>query len=313
VYTFHLRDEVPWVKWDGEKVVKVQTCPDADGKTKDRMVTAQDFVYGTLRTLKLRPRPRTPTCCRSCLKAPKRSTPAGSPTQPRSASRRWMTGPGADLQGAGGIQRGDRRHVGRIRQPQWIIEGDDCTEARGERWTEPGFFQSYGPFSLKEWVHEASISIVKNPFWPGTETIPAPKLDEIQFSMLDSPAQLAEYEAGNLDIAPSPPMTDLDRLRADPKLSKELSINPQLCTYYYGFNTKAPVVNDARVRRALSMAIDRQGLVDNVTKGGQIPAQWFARPGLAGAPTPEEYRTWVSSSILSRPRQSWTAICRRRA
>ena len=52
VYTFKLRNDVPWVKWDGEQVVKVQTCPDADGKTTDRMVTAQDFEYGTLRTLK---------------------------------------------------------------------------------------------------------------------------------------------------------------------------------------------------------------------------------------------------------------------
>jgi oligopeptide transport system substrate-binding protein len=48
-------------------------------------------------------------------------------------------------------------------------------------------------------------------------------------------------------------------------------------------------VDDVRVRRALSMAIDRQGLIDNVTKGGQIPAQWFSRPGQAGAPTPEKY------------------------
>jgi len=40
-----------------------------------------------------------------------------------------------------------------------------------------------------------------------------------------------------------------------------------------------------RVRRALSMAVDRQSLIDNVTKGNQQPAQWFARPGLAGSPT----------------------------
>jgi oligopeptide transport system substrate-binding protein len=81
----------------------------------------------------------------------------------------------------------------------------------------------------------------------------------------------------------------MDRIKADPKLSKELSINPSQCTYYYGYNTKAPVVDDARVRRALSMAIDRQGLIDNVTKGGQLPAQWFARPGQAGAPTIKGY------------------------
>jgi oligopeptide transport system substrate-binding protein len=51
VYTFTLRSDVPWVKFDGEKVVVAQTCPDADGKTVDRMVTAHDFEYGILRTL----------------------------------------------------------------------------------------------------------------------------------------------------------------------------------------------------------------------------------------------------------------------
>ncbi len=57
-YTFNLRTDVPWVKWDGNQVVKVQTCPDADGKTADRMVTAKDFEYGILRTLESRDRLR---------------------------------------------------------------------------------------------------------------------------------------------------------------------------------------------------------------------------------------------------------------
>jgi len=107
--------------------------------------------------------------------------------------------------------------------------------------------------------------------------------------MLDEPAQLAEYEAGNADMVSSPPLSDLDRIKADPVLSKELSVSPQFCTYYYGFNTKAPVVDDVRVRRALSMAVDRQSLIDNVLKGGQEPAQWFDRPGLAGAPTMDDH------------------------
>lgn len=173
--------------------------------------------------------------------------------------------------------------------PKWLIEGDDCTEARGERWTEPGFFQGYGPFVMSEWIHDSEITIVKNPFWPGTDAIPQSKLDAVVFSMLDGVAQLADYESGNLDNAQDVPDADIDRIKTDPVLSAEFSIAPQLCTYYYGFNTTAPFVDDVRVRRALSMAIDRQGLIDNVTKGGQEPAQWFARPGLAGAPTMEGY------------------------
>ena len=282
--TFHMRNDVPWVRWNGNEVETVKTC---DGSA-DRMVNANDFAYGIYRN-----------------QLPANASPYA-----------YLLG--FVLKGASDFSSGTTEDFSTVgvkvvddqtleltfidqvaynpqiaglwvayAQPKWIIEGD-CdggVEARGERWIEPGFFQSYGPFTLKEWVHDDYISIVKNPFWPGSEAIPQPKLDEVVFRILDESAQLADYEAGNVDNAITPPLSDLDRIRADPALGAELSVSPQFCTYYYGFNTKAPVVDDVRVRRALSMAVDRQSLIDNVTKGGQEPAQWFARPGLAGSPT----------------------------
>jgi oligopeptide transport system substrate-binding protein len=286
--TFHLRQDVPWVRWNGSEVETIKTC---DGSA-DRMVTAHDFVYGIMRN-----------------QLPANASPYA-----------YLLG--FVLKGASEFSNGETEDFSTVgvkavddftlemtfidqvaynvqiaglwvayAQPKWIIEGD-CdggVEARGERWIEPGFFQSYGPFTLKDWVHDDYISIVKNPFWPGSEEIPQPKIDEVVFQMLDEPAQLAEYEAGNADNVTSPPLSDLDRIKADPVLSQELNISPQFCTYYYGFNTKAPVVDDVRVRRALSYAVDRQSLIDNVTKGGQEPAQWFARPGLAASPTMDDH------------------------
>ncbi|MBM2844324.1 MAG: bac 5 protein [Anaerolineales bacterium] len=112
-----------------------------------------------------------------------------------------------------------------------------------------------------------------------------PKLDEVVHLLtLEASGELAEYEAGNLDVA-AVPLGDIERVKADPVLSQEFRIAPVLCTYFYGFNTQAEFTDDVRVRRALSMALDRQSLVDNVTRGGQEPAQWFARPGLVAAPT----------------------------
>jgi oligopeptide transport system substrate-binding protein len=172
--------------------------------------------------------------------------------------------------------------------PSWVIDGDDCTDARGDKWIEPGFFQSYGPYTLKEWIHDSTLTMVKNPFWPATKEIPQPKVDEVTFSMLDEVPAMAEFEAGNLDAA-AVPSADIDRVKADPKLSKLLVIAPNTCTYYYGFNTKAKIVDDVRVRRALSYAVDRQALIDNVLKGGQQPAQWFTYPGLAGSPTMKDH------------------------
>ena len=286
--TFHLRTDVPWVRWNGNEVETVKTC---DGSA-DRMVTANDFAYGIQRNL-----------------LPANASPY---------AYLW----GFVLKGASEFNNGDTEDFSTVgvkvvddatieltflnqvaynpsiaglwigyAQPKWIIEGDcdGAVEARGERWIEPGFFQSYGPFALKEWVHDDYVSLVKNPFWPGSDEIPQPKIDEVVFRILDESAQLAEYEAGNVDHVTQPPLGDLDRIKSDPVLSQEFHISPQLCTYYYGYNTKAPVVDDVRVRRALSMAVDRQSLIDNVTKGEQEPAQWFARPGIAGAPTMDDH------------------------
>jgi oligopeptide transport system substrate-binding protein len=73
---------------------------------------------------------------------------------------------------------------------------------------------------------------------------------------------------------------------ADPTLSEELTILPRACTYYYGFVNQKYPFTDARVRAAFSEAIDRQSLIDNVLKGGQIAASTFAPPGIFGAPEP---------------------------
>jgi oligopeptide transport system substrate-binding protein len=286
--TFHLRTGIPWVRYNGKEVEKVKTC---DGSA-DRTVTATDFAYGIERNLN-----------------PKNASPYG-----------YLLG--FVLKGASDYNNGvttDFSTVGvkvvddatleltflapaaynveiaglwvAVPQPKWVIEGDcdGAVTARGERWTEPGFFQSYGPFTMSQWVHDSQLTIVKNPFWPGIDSVPQAKIDEVDFAMLDEGASMSDYEAGNMDWDQNPPLADLDRIRADPALSKELSVNPQLCTYYYGFNTQAPIVSDQRVRLALSEAIDRQALIDNVTKGGQIPAQWFDRPGLAGSPTLDDH------------------------
>jgi oligopeptide transport system substrate-binding protein len=282
--TFKLRDDITWVRYNGSEVEQVLDCEGAP-----RVVNANDFAYGILRTLK-----------------------------PETASQ-YAYVLGMSMVGAGDFNGGvtdDPTTVGvqvvddftislsfleqaaynpaiagmwiAYAEPSWIIDGDDCTEARGEKWTETGFFQGYGPYTLKEWVHDSTITLIKNPFWPGTAEIPQPKIEEVTWTMLDQSPSMAEYEAGNIDSV-AVPLADMDRVKADPVLSAEYVVAPNFCTYYYGFNTQAPVTNDVRVRRALSQSIDRQSLIDNVLKGGQEPAQWFSRPGLAGAPTMADY------------------------
>jgi oligopeptide transport system substrate-binding protein len=284
-YTFNLRDDVPWVKYDGvsESVVEVLDC-----EGNPRMVTAFDFEYGTKRTIA----PETASDYAYVLNfvleggneynsGEGSAEDVGVKAIDATTLEMKFKSPAAYNAAIAGMWIA-------FAQPQWLIEGDDCTEARGDRWTETGFHQGFGPYAMKEWVHDSYLTMVKNPFWPDTPEVPAAKIEEINLYFLDEGPGMAEYEAGGLDVTAAP-LADMDRIKADPVLSEELLIAPYFCTYYYGFNTQDAVMSDVRVRRALSMAIDRQGLIDNVTKGEQVPAQWFSRPGLAGAPTPEEY------------------------
>ena len=284
--TFNLREGIPWVRYDGTEVVQVLDCAETP---VPRTVKAQDFAYGIVRTLK----PETASDYAYVLAFAVKGAAAFNSGETDDASTVGVEViDDSTLAITFNEQAAYNANIAGMwvayAEPAWIIDGDDCTEARGDRAFEPGFNQSFGPYALKEWVHDSFASVIKNPFWPGFDNMPQAKIDEVMVRFLDDIPSFADYEAGNVDVT-NVPLADMDRVRADPVLSQEFVIGPSPCTYVYGFNTKADVVSDVRVRRALSMAVDRQALIDNVLKGGQEPAQWFARPGLTGAPTMDSH------------------------
>ncbi|KAB2905168.1 MAG: peptide ABC transporter substrate-binding protein [Anaerolineae bacterium] len=278
VYTFSLMQNVPWVVYNTDSGA-VEEVKDADGNV--RYVTANDFVYGIKRTLD-----------------PNTAGPYAYVLAP------WIVG-GAEYNGGSGSA--DDVAVAALddytlqitapkatpflaniygmwmalAQPQWVID------EMGDAWADEGTFQSYGPYALKEWAHDESLTLIKNPFWPGTDYVGQAKIDEIVFLLLEQSAKLAEYEAGNLDFMDDLPTADLDRIRVE--YPNEFTVSPSSCSYGYGFNTEKEPVNDARVRRALSMAIDRQAITDNILKAGQIPAGFYMLPNLTAAPSQEDY------------------------
>jgi oligopeptide transport system substrate-binding protein len=287
-YTFYLLEGVPWVRWNGEAVEEVL---DEEGNV--RYVTAHDFAYGIKRT----GRPDTASDYAYVLGFAVEGfndlmNAEGWADMSEEEQQALLDGVQAEALDDYTLEvTFTTPAVYNINiagmwvcraMPQWIIE------ERGDRWIEPGFYQSYGPYVLKEWIHDATLTLVKNPFWPGVESSPVPQIDEIVIYMLLESASFAEYEAGNLEVSEAP-LPDMDRIKADPVLSQELYIAPEACTYYYGFNTAKPPVDNVHMRRALSHAIDRQGLVDNVTKADQTPAQWFCRPGMTGCPTMDSH------------------------
>lgn len=278
-YTYNLRPDIAWVRYNADSG-EVEQVMDEEGNP--RVVTAQDVVYGWQRTLN----PETASPYAYVLQVVVNNgaeVAAGeAPVEDLGITAVDDYTVEITMPEALGFAPGIHGLWMATAQPAWSIDEG------GDLWTEPEYISTYGPFALKEWAHDESITIIKNPFWVSTETIEQPILDEVVFHFLDQQAQFAEFLAGTLDAA-EVPLEELERVQSDPELSAMYSNGARMCTYYLGFdNTEAPMDN-ANLRRALSLSIDRVSLVDNVTRGGQIPAQWYARPGLGGAPTPETH------------------------
>jgi len=163
--------------------------------------------------------------------------------------------------------------------PRWTIE------KYGDKWTDPENIVTNGSYLLKDWKHEDEVYLVKNPDYYEADKV---QIEEIHaYTIVEDSTAMAMYEEGKIDTV-NAPLEDLDRIKADPVLSKELFIAPRLCTYYYGFNNSKPPMDNPLVRKAFSAAIDRQSLIDYITKGNQVPATTFTCPGIFGHVLPSE-------------------------
>ncbi len=146
-------------------------------------------------------------------------------------------------------------------------------------------FVSNGPFKMQEWKHNDQVIVVKNDnYWDAKNV----KISEVTFKLLeDNKAALTAFESGQIDGTENIPTEDINRLQA----SKVLKIDPYIGTYYYRFNVTKKPFDDVKVRKALTMAIDRQMLIDKVVKGGQKPALAFTPPGMVDVEAGKDFRT----------------------
>ena len=142
-----------------------------------------------------------------------------------------------------------------------------------------------GPFKLTQWSHNDKMVFVKNPTYWDRDKV---KLTKITYFMVeDESTALSMYQSGQLDAAVNVPLPDLPKQVA----SGDAKILPSLGTYYYQFNVTKRPFNDARVRKALALAIDRKGITQSILKGGQTPALALVPYGIADALPGTDFRT----------------------
>jgi oligopeptide transport system substrate-binding protein len=161
--------------------------------------------------------------------------------------------------------------------PASVLKAGEA-HARGTGWTKPGVLICNGPFVLTEWKPDQHILVTKNPNYHGAaqNQIEAVKF----FPVADPGVDERNFRAGQVHITYDvlPDRIDAWRREAPDKLR----VDPFLETFYVRFNCTRPPFTDARVRRALGMAIDRNAIAGPVMRGSRTPAGSIVPPNTAG-------------------------------
>lgn len=153
----------------------------------------------------------------------------------------------------------------------------DIVEANGEGWEkDPTTCISNGPFKLTEYQTGDHITMVKNDNYWAADTV---KLAGVKGLMIvEGTTELSGYENGEIAVLDSIIIDQIPRLQKEDPYFK---INSHIGTYYVNFNVDDAVMGNVLVRKAFALAIDRKQFVEQVTKGGQIPATGFVPSSLS--------------------------------
>ncbi len=157
-------------------------------------------------------------------------------------------------------------------------------ERHGDAFARPGNLVTNGPYRLVHADPASLVVIERNPYyWNAAATA----IDKVSYHVLTQPAaQYNRYRAGELDITDNVPAESFASIRE--AYPDELRVAPTLGTYYYGFNlTKPPFAGNRDLRAALSLAIDREVLVERITGRGEAPAYSFVPPGIPDYEPPQ--------------------------
>ncbi|WP_166243799.1 peptide ABC transporter substrate-binding protein [Paenibacillus turpanensis] len=131
-----------------------------------------------------------------------------------------------------------------------------------------------GPFKVTEWGKDKRLVVQKNENYYNKDAITASEV--VWNNITDDNTAWQMFTAGDLNVYRSVTPAAVDQAKA----SGELVVTPKLSTYFYRINVNKAPFNNAKVRKALAMAIERQPIIDNILKTGQKPAFAFVSPGI---------------------------------
>ncbi len=151
--------------------------------------------------------------------------------------------------------------------------------------TDPATYIANGPYKLITWEHNSFMLYEKNQYYYDLESLVP---DQIKFVLMeDDNAVLAAFQNGEISFADTMPNDEIDAYKDKPEFNKA----GQLGTYFICFQTQKAPFDNADVRKALSLVIDRNFICEQIGKAGQIPAGAFVPIGLTDIDPAQQFRT----------------------
>ncbi len=159
----------------------------------------------------------------------------------------------------------------------------------GKDWVKPGKMVGNGAYVLTDWKVNSKVVVEKNPkYWDAKSVV----LTKATFLPVeDGNADVKLFQSGENDyVYQLPPGTYEQLKKSNPK---DIKNAPMLGTRYYALQNNDPLMKDVRVRKAMSMVIDRDILANKVTADGQLPLYGLVVKGLEGSEmVAYDWATW---------------------
>ncbi|PWQ92319.1 peptide ABC transporter substrate-binding protein [Leucothrix pacifica] len=160
-------------------------------------------------------------------------------------------------------------------------------EAKGDDWVKIDNIVTNGPYKPTEWIPGSHVTTVKNDKYYAADQL---AIDSAKFFVLeDETAALKRYRAGEFDILTDFPTDQYEWIKKN--LPGQAQVAPFAGLYYYVVNNTKPPFDNADVRKALSMSINREVIGPQILGTGELPAYSWVPPGMANYSEPA-YVSW---------------------
>jgi oligopeptide transport system substrate-binding protein len=250
-YTFHLRDDIKW----------------SDGTP----VTATDFVTGLERLEN--PKTAAEYAYLAGFIVGANDYNSGKATDPSTMGIKALDDKTVEYK----LVTPTPYFLGALTHPSLYPVPTADVKANGENWSAVGNILCNSAYKITEWVPGSYVHSVKNDQYYDAANV---KIDDVFYYVLeDNAAALNRYRAGEFDLLSDFP-TDQYQLLKD-QYPGQAHVTPILAVYYYVLNQQKPPLDDVDVRKALSMAINRDVIGSDILGTGDLPAYSWVPPGTA--------------------------------